>query len=85
MRWAVGRDFANGRGAALRNTYSATSGSSAAYMFAYSIFYFHTQLEITKLTSTLLYFANDTKVEATGTVMLNLPSDVSRHRPAGID
>jgi transmembrane 9 superfamily protein 2/4 len=33
-----------------------TSGSSAGYMFAYSIFYFFTKLEITKLTSSLLYF-----------------------------
>jgi transmembrane 9 superfamily protein 2/4 len=34
-----------------------TSGSSAGYMFAYSIFYFFTKLEITKFTSCLLYFA----------------------------
>jgi len=33
-----------------------TSGSSAAYMFAYSIFYFFTKLEITKFVSALLYF-----------------------------
>lgn len=33
-----------------------TSGSSAGYMFAYSIFYFFTKLEISKATSTLLYF-----------------------------
>jgi transmembrane 9 superfamily protein 2/4 len=34
-----------------------TSGSSAGYMFAYSIFYFYTKLEITKFVSALLYFA----------------------------
>mmetsp|Transcript_2627 Transcript_2627/g.8786 ORF Transcript_2627/g.8786 Transcript_2627/m.8786 type:complete len:631 (+) Transcript_2627:50-1942(+) len=33
-----------------------TSGSSAGYMFAYSAFYFFTKLEMTKLTSVLLYF-----------------------------
>ena len=33
-----------------------TAGSSAVYMFAYSIFYFYTKLEITKFVSTLLYF-----------------------------
>jgi len=33
-----------------------TSGSSAGYMFAYSIFYFFTKLEITKFVSALLYF-----------------------------
>ena len=33
-----------------------TSGSSAGYMFAYSIFYFYTKLEITKFVSALLYF-----------------------------
>lgn len=33
-----------------------TSGSSAGYMFAYSVFYFFTKLEISKATSTLLYF-----------------------------
>merc|ERR1719353_2727954 len=33
-----------------------TSGSSAGYMFAYSVFYFFTKLEITKLVSALLYF-----------------------------
>jgi transmembrane 9 superfamily protein 2/4 len=33
-----------------------TSGSSAFYMFAYSIFYFVTQLEITNFNSVLLYF-----------------------------
>merc|ERR1719223_2393705 len=32
-----------------------TSGSSAGYMFAYSVFYFFTKLEITKLVSGLLY------------------------------
>jgi transmembrane 9 superfamily protein 2/4 len=35
-----------------------TAGSSAAYMFAYSIFYFFTKLEITKPVSAILYFAN---------------------------
>mmetsp|Transcript_16331 Transcript_16331/g.24626 ORF Transcript_16331/g.24626 Transcript_16331/m.24626 type:complete len:343 (+) Transcript_16331:3-1031(+) len=33
-----------------------TSGSSAGYMFAYSVFYFFTKLEITKFVSALLYF-----------------------------
>jgi len=33
-----------------------TSGSSAAYMFIYSIFYFFTKLEITKFVSAMLYF-----------------------------
>jgi len=33
-----------------------TSGSSAGYMFAYSVFYFYTKLEITKFVSALLYF-----------------------------
>ena len=33
-----------------------TSGSSAGYMFAYSVFYFFTKLEITKFASALLYF-----------------------------
>merc|ERR1719389_987057 len=33
-----------------------TAGSSAGYMFAYSVFYFFTKLEITKLVSGLLYF-----------------------------
>ena len=33
-----------------------TSGSSAGYMFAYSVFYFFTKLEITKFVSGLLYF-----------------------------
>jgi len=35
-----------------------TSGSSAGYMFAYSIFYFYTKLEITKPVSAVIYFAN---------------------------
>merc|ERR1719316_1895744 len=35
-----------------------TSGSSAGYMFAYSIFYFYTKLEITKPVSAIIYFAN---------------------------
>ena len=35
-----------------------TSGSSAGYMFAYSIFYFYTKLEITKPVSVILYFVN---------------------------
>ena len=34
-----------------------TSGSSAGYMFAYSVFYFYTKLEITKPISALLYFS----------------------------
>jgi len=33
-----------------------TAGSSAFYMFLYSIFYFYTKLEITKFVSVLLYF-----------------------------
>jgi transmembrane 9 superfamily protein 2/4 len=33
-----------------------TAGSSAFYMFGYSIFYFTTKLEITKFVSALLYF-----------------------------
>ena len=33
-----------------------TSGSSALYMFAYSVFYFHTKLEITKTVSTAVFF-----------------------------
>merc|ERR1712078_547210 len=33
-----------------------TSGSSAGYMFAYSVFYFYTKLEITKAVSALLFF-----------------------------
>ena len=33
-----------------------TSGSSAGYMLAYSVFYFSTKLEITKFVSALLYF-----------------------------
>ncbi|KAA8534839.1 hypothetical protein F0562_029945 [Nyssa sinensis] len=33
-----------------------TSGSSALYLFFYSIFYFFTKLEITKLVSGILYF-----------------------------
>ncbi|KAK7100214.1 transmembrane 9 superfamily member 4-like [Littorina saxatilis] len=32
------------------------SGGSAVYVFFYSIFYFHTKLEITEFVSTLLYF-----------------------------
>ena len=35
-----------------------TSGSSAGYMFAYSIFYFYTKLEITKPISAVIYFCN---------------------------
>ena len=35
-----------------------TSGSSAGYMFAYSIFYFFTKLEITKPVSAVIYFSN---------------------------
>ena len=35
-----------------------TSGSSAGYMFAYSIFYFYTKLEITKPVSAVIYFCN---------------------------
>ena len=33
-----------------------TSGSSAGYMFAYSVFYFYTKLEIVTRTGTVLYF-----------------------------
>jgi len=33
-----------------------TSGSSACYLFAYSIFYFFTKLDITKFVSALMYF-----------------------------
>ena len=33
-----------------------TAGSSAFYMFLYSIFYFYSKLEITKFVSVLLYF-----------------------------
>ncbi|KAI3912162.1 hypothetical protein MKW92_026487 [Papaver armeniacum] len=33
-----------------------TSGSSAVYLFLYSVFYFFTKLEITKLVSAFLYF-----------------------------
>merc|ERR1711981_1531727 len=33
-----------------------TSGSSAVYLFLYSIFYFFTKLEITKFVSGLLFF-----------------------------
>jgi len=33
-----------------------TSGASAFYMFLYSIFYFFTKLQITKVLSGLLYF-----------------------------
>ena len=32
------------------------SGGSAIYVFAYAVFYFFTQLEITEFTPTLLYF-----------------------------
>jgi len=35
-----------------------TSGSSAGYMFVYSIFYFYTKLEITKPVSAVIYFCN---------------------------
>merc|ERR1712167_210426 len=35
-----------------------TSGSSAGYMFAYSIFYFYTKLEITKPVSAVICFCN---------------------------
>ncbi|KAL5757517.1 hypothetical protein ACOSP7_020128 [Xanthoceras sorbifolium] len=34
-----------------------TAGSSAVYLFLYSVFYFFTKLEITKLVSGILYFA----------------------------
>jgi transmembrane 9 superfamily member 2/4 len=33
-----------------------TSGASAWYMFGYSIFYYHTRLNIIGFVSTLLYF-----------------------------
>ncbi len=33
-----------------------TAGSSAAYLLAYSAFYFLTKLDITKTVSALLYF-----------------------------
>ncbi len=33
-----------------------TSGSSAVYLFIYSVFYFYTKLEITKFVPTILYF-----------------------------
>ena len=36
------------------------SGGSAIYVFAYAVFYFITQLEITEFTPTLLYFGYTT-------------------------
>lgn len=33
-----------------------TSGSSALYLFAYSLFYFYTKLDITKIVPALMYF-----------------------------
>ena len=33
-----------------------TSGSSALYLFLYSLFYFYTKLDITKLVPALMYF-----------------------------
>ena len=35
---------------------SLTSGSSALYLFLYSLFYFYTKLDITKLVPGLMYF-----------------------------
>jgi transmembrane 9 superfamily member 2/4 len=37
-----------------------TSGSSAVYMFMYSLFYFYTKLDITKLVPALMYFGYQT-------------------------
>ena len=34
-----------------------TSGSSALYMFCYSAFYFYTKLDMSRTTSTALYFS----------------------------
>mgnify|MGYP001032838310 CR=1 FL=1 len=33
-----------------------TSGSSALYLFLYSMFYFYTKLDITKLVPAMMYF-----------------------------
>ncbi|PSC68332.1 Transmembrane 9 superfamily member 4 [Micractinium conductrix] len=50
-----------------------TSGSSALYLFLYSLFYFYTKLDITKLVPALMYFGYMTIVSAsffclTGTI-----------------
>ncbi|KAL4429596.1 hypothetical protein ABPG77_008645 [Micractinium sp. CCAP 211/92] len=42
-----------------------TSGSSALYLFLYSLFYFYTKLDITKLVPALMYFGYMTIVSAT--------------------
>lgn len=34
-----------------------TSGSSAAYLFLYSLFYFYTKLDITKVVPMVMYFS----------------------------
>ena len=34
-----------------------TSGSSAAYLFMYSLFYFYTKLDITKVVPMVMYFS----------------------------
>lgn len=34
-----------------------TSGSSAAYLFLYSLFYFYTKLDITKVVPMIMYFS----------------------------
>lgn len=42
-----------------------TSGSSALYLFLYSLFYFYTKLDITKLVPALMYFGYMTIASAT--------------------
>jgi hypothetical protein len=41
-----------------------TSGSSALYLFLYSLFYFYTKLDITKLVPALMYFGEHSWVLA---------------------
>ena len=53
-----------------------TSGSSAGYMFAYSVFYFFTKLEITKFVSGLLYYGYHRLLR----VLLVRVEDLLRHQ-----
>jgi hypothetical protein len=55
-----------------------TAGSSALYLFIYAAYYFVTQLEITKLVSTVLYFG--TLAGGTQRVCLLIVTDPSTHQ-----
>lgn len=48
-----------------------TSGSSALYLFLYSLFYFYTKLDITKMVPALMYFGEAEQLVISGAPCLN--------------